>query len=706
MLVVGSLTLTAQNVGLNLRSFMSAGGKSESLSRVDKFALRLIDNKEYAAILMKLKPNAKTDKLVSLNCIISSKAGNIYNVLVPLENIEKVIALQDIVEIDMARKVGVPNLKNATQDINADYVQQGLDLPQGYTGRNVIIGDVDWGIDYTHPVFYDTSMTDYRILAAWDQFRNGGTPPSGYSYGTLLEGKDALLAAGCDTNNIYDLGNHATHVGGIMGGAGAGTQYRGIAYNADLLFATWLIDESGALDAYSWMRDVAKATGKRLVINNSWGIYYFGQMDGTSMFDQFVSNLSEEDSVIFTSSAGNNGDVNFHIAAHFEQQDTLSSQFSFNFPTPYSEHYWGETISLTGDSVTGFASRIMLYGNAMDTLFISDWVSTYDESLIPISVFITPNGDSLIYGAVSASLDGGRPSQEWEVRLSNYNLSAYRTVLQIAAEEGTVHAWNVAALSTGVGNWGLPFSSLFPDFIVGDNHYGIGEPAIGNGMIAVAAHNSGRRNSSSAQSNIAGFSSRGPNLSGALKPEISAPGMAVISAYSSFSTDSYNPTTTVEFNGRTYPFVSASGTSMSCPMVSGTVALMLEANPTLTPSEVREILLQTARTDSYTGSVPNYTWGWGKTDAHAAVKEAINRVGLSKINNDDGVKLFPNPAGNIVIVESKDLIKSIKVFDVTGRELSIERQANAIDLSALDTGIYFFNICFDNYNLTKKVIKR
>ncbi|MBO4403081.1 MAG: S8 family serine peptidase, partial [Bacteroidales bacterium] len=114
-------------------------------------------------------------------------------------------------------------LHRAVPDGRVDSVWNGTNLPHGFTGEGVIIGVTDWGFDYTHPVFYDSSMTRYRVLGAWDQFRTAGPAPEGFSYGTEIMGKEALLAAKCDTSNVYQYNYHGNHVASIAGGAGAGT---------------------------------------------------------------------------------------------------------------------------------------------------------------------------------------------------------------------------------------------------------------------------------------------------------------------------------------------------------------------------------------------------------------------------------------------------------------------------------------------------
>ncbi len=103
---------------------------------------------------------------------------------------------------------------------------------------------------------------------------------------------------------------------------------------------------------------------------------------------------------------------------------------------------------------------------------------------------------------------------------------------------------------------------------------------------------------------IAYFSSRGPTYctptgDAAIKPDISAPGYYVRSAYP----------------GHTYVYMS--GTSMATPHVAGVVALIRQANPELTPDEIKQIMYQTAY-DLGTPGEDN-TYGYGMVDAYEAV---------------------------------------------------------------------------------------
>ena len=155
----------------------------------------------------------------------------------------------------------------------------------------------------------------------------------------------------------------------------------------------------------------------------------------------------------------------------------------------------------------------------------------------------------------------------------------------------------------------------------------------------------------------AGFSSRGvnngegtdvagmpadPNAAPNLRPDVTAPGVDIKSARMKGAglTNTIgavplfvgaNDLTTIPPAYLPY-YTTSQGTSFACPHVSGVVALMLEAQPTLTPDEVVMILRQTATPMPYEERVV----GAGYVDAHNAVRRALN---LSAV--DHPADLFP-----------------------------------------------------------------
>ena len=206
--------------------------------------------------------------------------------------------------VELASKA-VPDLERARVGTRVDSVHAGINLPQAFHGEGVLIGVLDWGFDYTHPNFYDTTLTSTRIRGAWDQYRQSGPAPAGFEYGTVAESPVELMAMGTDTANVYSYSTHGTHVAGIAGGSGCGIGLHGMAPAAEFLFATLMVDEASALDAFAWMQDIAEADNKRLVINNSWGLPQWGTPDGTSLSNQFIDAMSDEGVVIVTSNGNN-----------------------------------------------------------------------------------------------------------------------------------------------------------------------------------------------------------------------------------------------------------------------------------------------------------------------------------------------------------------------------------------------------------------
>lgn len=147
------------------------------------------------------------------------------------------------------------------------------------------------------------------------------------------------------------------------------------------------------------------------------------------------------------------------------------------------------------------------------------------------------------------------------------------------------------------------------------------------GVICVAAYDD--QNSGVTNGPMAGFSSRG--LAGAPNtyPDISAPGASILAPCRLTL-----PICATGTNGSN-EYATLSGTSMAAPHIAGIVAQMLQANPSLTPAEVEDILEDTARqitfgapyeTDPANPTTPtSFDKGHGLVDVVAAVTEALAR---------------------------------------------------------------------------------
>ena len=365
-------------------------------------------------------------------------------------------------------------LDKAVLDGRVDSVWNAIDLPQAFNGEGVIIGFVDWGFDYSHPVFSDTNMTQYRVLRAWDQFKTSGPAPAGYDYGTEYVGPGELLTAQCDTSNCYGYHYHGTHCASIAAGAGAGTKYRGVAHKANLLFASLYLDSiRRVMDAWNWMYEVAQAEGKRLVISNSWGLYYMDNMDGTGLLANEMQRLTDL-GVLFVVSAGNNGDVNFHIHHDFTgASDTVRTQFLF----PYNSGTgWGSSITMMNSANSPFEFSMMVMNADFETIEATAFIQTAGNDGF-VDTFLVVNGDTLIYTYDIQSSNAFNNAPVVRLRVKQNN--TYKFGLAVTAPSGSFHAWNVAEVTRAYGNWGADFRTppAHPDWLAGDIEYASAHPA-------------------------------------------------------------------------------------------------------------------------------------------------------------------------------------------------------------------------------------
>ncbi|MGH9905294.1 MAG: S8 family serine peptidase, partial [Pyrinomonadaceae bacterium] len=214
---------------------------------------------------------------------------------------------------------------------------------------------------------------------------------------------------------------------------------------------------------------------------------------------------------------------------------------------------------------------------------------------------------------------------------------------------------------------------------------------------------------------LANFSSRGSFASPVFRPTLVAPGVNVVSTRGSGIA---NVTGALGLLGADLQrltlseiqhYTTANGTSFSAPQVAGTIALMLEANPHLTPAEVRDILQRTA-----TPLPPYYLYevGAGMLNVHAAVLESafMRRIGSWRGTLDRHQVQFMNeapvqfagtvkPGGKVetnLVIPQGALTASIQiawgplwstndlalyVYDQTG---SLRAQSNAINLPGLN----------------------
>ena len=206
---------------------------------------------------------------------------------------------------------------------------------------------------------------------------------------------------------------------------------------------------------------------------------------------------------------------------------------------------------------------------------------------------------------------------------------------------------------------------------------------------------------------VADFSSRGPftwqtskygdypylpgREIGLIRPDVCAPGVGIISCSNTNSSG----------------YISMDGTSQATPCVTGVVCLMLQKKPYLTPAQICEALETTATKLSETKS--NET-GSGCVNAMLALEEIEDYKDITGIEDNfaNNVSIYPNPAKDRLYIETESEIEDIVVFDIYGRRQQTTvngQQTLSIDISNLNTGIYFIIITTANGNIVKRFVK-
>lgn len=715
------------------KKYLLQSEKNHAVVSSDEYVYKNISGKIYLSSLIKVNDNADLKKFTDLNIIIGTKAGNIWTVQIPAGKLKTFTEISGIDYIQLDEPVSL-DLDSARHDTHVDSVHQGISLPQAYTGKNIVVGIIDAGFDYSHPAFLDTSGNHSRLIKVWEQ-KSAGVPPSGYSYGNELTDSASLYNDG----NDVDLFSHGSHVAGIAAGSGYGSssngsKYRGVAFESDLIFVGIKPDQdqwtttgaSNIIDGINYIFHYADSVGKPAVVNLSWGCS-MGPHDGTSLFSQAVDNLTGAGK-IFVCAAGNNGSSNIHLNKTFSTSDTLlKSVVSFSTYLG-SKKTW---VDAWGDAGKNYCAEIQLYSGS--TPGNSTGMICPDDSVHELFLIGTDNDTCYVTITTSSTDFNGRP----RIFFDFYSKTANRVVLSIKGNNGTINSW-MGYVKDYTGYYGNFVSGSLPGSVSGDKNMTLSDFASTHSAVAAAAYASkttftnidGQYTSYSSyvtEGNIAPFSSHGPTADSLTKPDIAAPGLVLVSAINSYDTTyytgganradvitCYNDT----INSRTYCYAAMMGTSMASPMTSGIIALMLEANPTLTPGLVKYLINATAITDSHTGTIPangSNIWGYGKINAYAAVKKAWTDANVNNIFNDGlDYMIYPNPCkGRFSIDLFSDINEPLKIniCDVTGRTIQSEIwnintgfNSDSFELKNCTDGIYFIRILSENGNSVFRII--
>ncbi|MCK5146103.1 S8 family serine peptidase [bacterium] len=723
-----------EKLDVRLKMLMKAKMQSQTvLSNSHPLAKQL--SQKYLNVFVRGNVSAIKAEIESVGGFVNTVTENILTAQVPQNSIMDIARSSAVTKIKLAVPLKIKN-NEAIKHVQADKVHAGdSPLTASYSGKNVIVGIIDSGIDWKHEDFRSlVDPTKSRILYIWDQNDSLGGKPVGFSYGAEwtkaqiedeIDGTPAGVVRHKDDNP--EAGGHGTHVSGTACGN------KGIAPEADIIVVGLDFEHStGIVDAANYIYTKAAELGRPAVINASVGSHY-GPHDGSGAepmaLDQLITAVPGR---AFCASAGNEGSDFLHFGG-FE----LNGQEAWTY-------YYGQPPE--GETETYLQLYMIVKNEYVDGLFLAVGMDSiqFDEYLTPqnpVNVAKT-NWKSIrdISANEVAEILSYRNGEEAGSVMIEARIGADKTELMIQIQDD----WAGDANYTGLDLWRLcvkgsgqfhawtegVMSIPFPDQIgltvdsyyrIPDNNYSINIPGDAHEIITVGAYVNretwididGTTQPSAdyreTLGTLANFSSIGPTVDYRIKPEIVAPGHYVASALSSYI---------VPENSDLLPdgiHVIMSGTSMSSPVTAGAVALLLEQQPDYTNAQIRSHLFDYTITDKHvqsSGDMPNPMWGYGKLDILGAMTEQNTAVaeGHSPLTagSYELQQNYPNPFNPSTVVSytlpaSADV--KLSVFNTLGQRVrTLVEQCQAAGLKnvtwdgkddagkTVSGGLYFFRM--------------
>lgn len=591
-------------------------------------------------------------------------------------------------------------MSDTRKEIKADKVHSGEELETPYTGKGVIIGVIDQSFEYRHLSFLDAENQP-RALAVWNRKNFSSKPTT-----TIPSGGDGYNSS------------HATHVTTIAAGTKhEGNNIYGIAHEADLIMVPSSFKANEVLEIAKYIHDFAKEEGKPYVINMSFGSMV-GPHDGTTPYCTGMNEYCKAGGIM-VAAMGNDGEKKLHTSHEFSaDEETINLYVKNTKPNSSTEFYTSYYVDIWGNAADGkqhFQVRPFVYNTTTkqkDYKNDSFWKSCGSVT----GEIATYNNKEHYTISISASaMNGGNTKLILGVEIKGYTGDSF-------------HAWT----NDGAGEFYKPLGS--PTAAKADNEYCVGEGAATIPLaVAVGAYNGnggtftsmvdgvkyGMGGNSSKKGSLSSFSNIGPYLGNAMKPMIIAPGSAIQAGFNSYAGDFTKNnivlTKEVKQGIKSYYYGVMSGTSMATPVVTGTIALWLEANPELSPQDIENIFKETARRDSYISLVPtNDKRGYGKIDAYEGLKKAIEyaTTGVNDVfNSESPVTLLKQADQWRILFGSGESWADISVFNTSGarvmndyREQIHRGEEIVLPLTGLTPGVYVIKIQTTAHTTTRKIV--
>lgn len=469
--------------------------------------------------------------------------------------------------------------------------------PLNLTGRNVVLGFADTGIDYRNPVFRREDGST-RILAIWDQSVQTGTPPDGLIYGSEYTREQINEALQLDNPlelvPVTDDIGHGTAMASAAAGSAlnGGIDFLGAAPDADIVVVKLKQAKQFLRDYYMTPPGVPAYGTNDIMLAvkylSSFCIPFqrpaviclgvgssFGDHTGNSALSQYISTVGTQINQVVVVAGGNEGNSAHHFSGHIDGTGSVNVEIRVS------------------EGTKGF--------------LLEAWGSVPDFFSISVR---SPGGEVIppVSGRLGQSLEYTFVYEKTRIRLDYQPVEAEtgKEVAVLRFENPTQGIWTVIVIREG-GNGSGNFNMWLPirqfidgtaEFLQPNPETTLTSPSFAQPPMAVTAYNS--RNNSFYYNSGQGFGANGE-----IKPDLSAPGVDISVA-------------TGTIQGRTV-VGTGTGTSLAAALTAGAAAQFMQwavveyNSPYAGGVSTRNYFLRGAARDAaYT--YPSRQWGMGRLD--------------------------------------------------------------------------------------------
>jgi len=573
---------------------------------------------------------------------------------------------------------------------------------------------IERGIDYRHPDFIDENG-ETRIAYIYDMIDPTGAndPNNPYGVGTIFDAIQInnALDSNLDPPLTTDRFGHGTATTGITCGNGSGTanlEYQGVAPKATIISIKITLDSFPSFDgepgqvgfwdpsyipiALAFAQDKINELGLPSVTLMNLGSIG-GPTDGTSTNCQAIDNFIDAGN-IFICGVGDDGGSDNFASGIINQNQTIEIDVNkgetgnLRFDLWYSENDRFTVSIERPNGVIEGPFNAPSSPNGVEDQNIGD-------------IFIAHRGADVEFWGASSNrrellIDFSGVNGIYKVILegSQINNGGFKATLNPATYFNNNKFLSHITSGNSINDFASSNLVITPTDYVVQNDWidinGVFRDITGQGE----------------DGEIWLGSSAGPTQDGRMGVDFAVSGEVCHAAYSPNTYyESFQFNVLQNSNGL-YGIQNA--VSAAAPISMGIIALMLEAKPTLTPAEVKNILQQSSNEDGDTGSTPNNTWGYGKLNALTAVENTLN----IEDQNSAEITIIPNPTSGKTTIHLGNVYSEtiISIFNTLGQKV---QQLSYYNKSTIDLtiegnpGIYFVKVSnSDGESTSLKIIKQ